>query len=135
MLELQLLAVVQVDLRPRDGRLLLLQMRRNFVLQVIEHRLDVLAGAERVGLEVRAGADVVPDLEAPDGNRVLPAGLRVGHPVVGEHAVLAQVLDLELDRLRPLPADVDLDLAEHGYSLARDSRVFGPELKLNVIVP
>ena len=92
--ELELLAVVEVDLRPRDGGLLLLEVRRQFVLEVVEDGLDVLAGAERVGLEVRAGAGVVADLEPADGDRVLPAGLGVGDAVVGEDAVLAEVLDL-----------------------------------------
>src|SRR5581483_7544752 len=62
----------------------------------------------------RAGAGVVAEVEPADVDLVLPAGLRVGDPVVGEDAVLAQVLDLEVAGPGPLPADVDLFLAEHG---------------------
>ena len=70
--ELQLLAVVQDDFRPGDGRLLLLEVRRDFVLEVIEDGFDVLAGAERVGLEVGAGAGVVADIEPADVTSYCP---------------------------------------------------------------
>ena len=40
-------------------------------------------------------------------------------PVVGEDPLLAEVLDVELAGLGPLPADVDLFLAEHLSCLVR----------------
>src|SRR5580698_547616 len=111
--ELQLLPIVKVDLRPRDNGFLLLQVNGVIGLQVIDDRFDVFAGPERVGFKVRTCAGVVANLEPPDGNRVLSAGIRVGDAVIGEDAVLAQVLDLELGRLGPLAANIDLFLAEH----------------------
>jgi hypothetical protein len=117
--ERELLAVVQVDLRAGDGGLALPQVRRGLVAQRLEDGLDVLAGAEGVGLEVGAGAGVVADLEAADTDLVLAAGGGVGDAVVAEDAVLAQVLDGKLLGAGALPAEVDLFFPQHGGSFPR----------------
>src|SRR5207302_7370436 len=100
-------------LRSGDGGLALLEVGRQLAAGAFQHGLDVLAGAEGVGPVVGAGAGVVADLEAADGNLVLAAGGRVGDAVVGEDAVLAEVLDAELALAGALAADVDLLFAEH----------------------
>src|SRR5262249_47873370 len=59
------------------------------------------------------GAGVVAGGEAADADAVLAAAGRVGHLVVAEDAITAEVLDAELALDGPLPADVDLFFAEH----------------------
>jgi hypothetical protein len=113
--DLELLAVLEVDLRVSDGRLAAAELHRRLVAQRHQHRLDVLAGAQRVGAEVGAFAGVVERLEAADRHPVLPARPRIGHLVVAENAVAAQVLDAELPLGRALAADVDLLLAQHRW--------------------
>src|SRR5204863_8996926 len=100
-----------------DGGLAAAQLGRGLVAQGGEDGFDVLAGAQGVGAEVGALAGVVADVEAADADPVLPAGGRVGHLVVAEDAVAAQVLDLELLRGRPLAPDVNLLFAEHRAAL------------------
>ncbi|MCY2965392.1 MAG: DUF1501 domain-containing protein [Planctomycetota bacterium] len=68
----------------------------------------MLASAEGVGANVGAGAGVVAGVEPANRNGVLAAADGVRHAEVREHAVLADVLDAVVVRLRPLPADLDL---------------------------
>ena len=63
--------------------------------QAGERELDVLAGAQVVGREVGAAAEVAAQRAAADGHAVARAALRVVHAEVGEHRFVPQVLQLE----------------------------------------
>ena len=63
--------------------------------QLGQRELDVLAGAQVVGREVGAAAEVAAQRVAADGHAVVRAALRVVHAEVGEHRLVAQVLQLE----------------------------------------
>src|SRR5882724_1237667 len=93
--ERHLFPVMDVDLGSGDGRLALADVRWRLVLQGFEDGLDVLAGAERVGLEVGTGAGVVASVKAANGDGVRAAGRRVGDVEVAEDALAASVLDAE----------------------------------------
>ena len=67
----QLLRVMEINLRVRDGGLAAPQLRRRLVAQGGQHGLDVFAGAERVGAEVGAIAMVVAHVEAANRHAVL----------------------------------------------------------------
>src|SRR5579884_2612396 len=100
------LRLLDVGLAAADGG-------RRVVAQHGQDGLDVLAGAQRVGLEVGALTEVVADVEAADADAVLAAAGRVGHLEVAEDAVAPQVGDLELLLGGAAAAQVDLFLAEH----------------------
>src|SRR5207249_3536834 len=67
---------------------------------------------------------VVADLEAANGDLVLPAGRRVGDLIVAEDLIFGETFDLELPFECPLPANVDLLFAKHAPNpLAGDGLV------------
>src|SRR5207253_2269288 len=77
-------------------------------LQGGEGELDVLAGAQRVRGEVRAGAVVVPQAGAADVDAVGALALRVDDLEFGEDAVVAEVLEGEVLFPAELAAQLDL---------------------------
>jgi hypothetical protein len=85
-----------------------------------ERELDVLAGAQVVGCEVRAAAEVAAQRTAADGHAVLRAALRVVHAELGEHWLVAQVLQLESLLAAELAAQCGLPVG-HG-ELRRPAR-------------
>src|SRR4051812_49526959 len=87
-----------------------------------EEQIDIRrkrAAAEQFKIQNLGRNRVFSDYQVanPTTGGQLPAGGRVGHLVVAEDAVAAQVLDLELLRGRPLAPDVDLLFAEHRAAL------------------
>jgi hypothetical protein len=111
--ELELLAIVEVNLWPRDGCFFLLEMSGEIDLERIDYSLDVFACAERIGFEIRAIASIVAEVEAADGNGVLAAGIGIGNAIIREYAILAKILNLKLASLGPLAAKINLFLAKH----------------------
>src|SRR5262249_20968108 len=85
-------------------------------LQGGEGELDVLAGAERVGGEVGAGAEVVADARAAHLHAIGVLALGVGDLEEGEDGVIANVLEEEALRTAELPAQLDLPVFQ-GHAL------------------
>src|SRR5207248_994415 len=83
----ELLAVVQGEFGAGDRGLTLAELGGGVGAEGGQDGLNMLAGAQGVGLEVGALAEVVADVKAADADAVLPAAGRVGHPVVTEDAV------------------------------------------------
>src|SRR5262249_48935005 len=77
-------------------------------LQLGQRELDVLAGTERVGLEVGAGAEVVARPAAADGDAVGVAAVRVGDLELGEDRVVTYVLQGEVLLAAELPPQLNL---------------------------
>ena len=73
-----------------------------FLRQLRQRELDVLAGAQRVDGEIRAGAEVFARGHAPDGHAIGPFRLRIEDLELGEDFLPAHVLQLE----RLLPAEL-----------------------------
>src|SRR5262249_35833992 len=105
-----------------DGGLPLAHLPGHLLAGGREDAFDVFASAERVGAVVGALAGVVADVEAADGDAVLPAGGGVGDLVVAEDAVAGEVVDAELLAGGALAADVDLLLPQHGSLLGEEER-------------
>src|SRR5262249_44272040 len=101
----QLFAVGQEDLRLRDRGLTLANRGRRILAEGGEDGFDMLAGAEGVGAKVGTGTGVVADVKAADADPILPARGRVGHLVVAEDSIAAEVLNAKLSLGGPLPAD------------------------------
>ena len=76
--------------------------------QTPEHVLDMLAGAQQVGGEVRAGAVVVARVRAPDRNAILAAVGRVSDLEFREDGFIAHVLETEGLRAAELAAQGNL---------------------------
>src|SRR5262249_59006106 len=72
-----------------------------------ERELDVLAGSELVGREVRAGAEVVARVPATDCDAVGLATRRVGDSELGDDRVRADSLQAKALRAAELPAQRD----------------------------
>ena len=81
-----------------------------FAFQFGQCELDVLAGAERVGGKVGAGAIIVARLRAANEDAVTALTLRVGHLEFGEDRMLADVLDKKVLLTAKLPAQLGLPL-------------------------
>ena len=82
---------------------------------LVQHRLDVLAGAELVDLEVRAGAEVGAPLEAADGDPVAP----------GERVVRADGLGLPPAEPGRAVHVLDRHLGAAAFDSLADGRVRG----------
>src|SRR5262249_51884355 len=109
----QLLAIVKVNLRMRDGSLSAAQLRRRLFTQRCQHRLDVLAGAQRVGAKLRTFAGVISDIKPSNADAILPAGRRIGDLIIAEHAIASEVLNAKLSLRGAAAAEINLFLAEH----------------------
>jgi len=90
------------------------------VAQAGERELDVLAGAQRVGHKVRAGAEIIAQTIAADSHAVGAPALRIGDSEVGKDRLAAEIDELELLLPPELPAQRGLPGFEgHVLGLAR----------------
>jgi hypothetical protein len=64
-------------------------------LQPGERELDVLAGAQVIGGEIRTGAEILSQCAAADRHAIARAAVGVMHPEVGEHRFAAEILEVE----------------------------------------
>ena len=87
---------------------------RRFRPDLLQYRFDVFAGAERVGFEIGAGAIVVAQLEAAQGDDVFAAGSGVADVIIAEELFLASPFDDQPFGFGPGAAEINLFFAEHG---------------------
>ena len=91
-----------------------------------EGELDVLAGAELGGGEVRAGAVVPAGLPAADRHAIAGSGDGVAHPELGEDGLAPEILEAERLLAAELPAQAALPLRRR----QRGRRLAARELRL-----
>src|SRR5207302_705704 len=77
-----------------------------------ERELDVLAGAQVVGGEVAAGAEVGAQLATADEDAIRALRLRIGDLEFGKDRMVAEVLELERLLAAELASQLDLPLFE-----------------------
>lgn len=77
-------------------------------LEARQHELDVLAGTQVIRGEIRAGAEVVARLRTTDGDAIGAAARRVRDEELGEHRLVAEILDLEFLLATELPSQLPL---------------------------
>ncbi len=90
--------------------------------QLGQRELDVLAGAQVVGRKVGAAAEVAAQRVAADGHAVVRGALWVVHAEVGEHRLVAQVLQLESLLAAELAAQCGLPVGDSEPGRAAGAR-------------
>ena len=93
--------------------------------QLGERELDVLAGAERVGGEVRAGAGIVAEGQAANGDAIGIPALRIGDLELGKSGMIAEIAQAKLLLAAELPAQLGLPLFERHVGGLLQSRQLG----------